>query len=164
MKTLMSYVGLLAFALGVTAVAEPGYWPNRINVQRAAEKLAQEVEYFDTALHEISAPHDVIQVVHHFEETAMEFVEIARRGTYQEAYAEMSHIRQDVQLIRDQLYRYPQLLNYPKVDTEWRHVRTAYRNVDHQMFMFSAGRWTSEKVKELEKDLAEMEAYHAENR
>ncbi len=159
MKPSMYLLAVAVLIAGNSAFAE-SFWPNRPNVVRAAQTLADEVEHFDTALHNIHAPDHVIQKVHHFEETVTEFVEIAAHGTYQEAYSEMNHIRQDVQLIRDEMYAHPHLLHNPAVATEWRHVRTSYRNLDHAMFQHFGSRWTPEAVAQLQKDMAELEAAH----
>lgn len=136
---------IAAAFVSTTAVA----WPNRAQVIRTAEVLGEEVERFDEALHEVNAPADLIEITHHFEETSWEFQEIARRGSFQEAQAEMAHIRQDVGLMRDKLARYPWVLNYPTVATEWRHVRTAYRQLDHQMFIRNS-RLTREQAAQLQ--------------
>jgi len=162
MKALLTLAAFAAICGGSLAQAEPGgFWANRPNVIRAADVLAEEVEHFDTSLHNISAPQHVIAKVHHFEETVTEFVNEVRAGmSYQEATQEMNHIRQDVGLIRDELYAHPQLLQNPIVNREWRHMRTAYRNLDHQMFLWNSARWTPERVQELERDMAELEAAH----
>jgi hypothetical protein len=160
---MFSTLGVALVGFTMFASAEANAWINRANVVRAAEILEQEVEALDTQLHNVNAPAEVVQTMHHFEETAMEFAEIARRGTYQEANAEMHHIRQDIQLIRDQFARYPWLLSNIGINTEWRHVRTAYRNVDHQMFApFFANRYTAEETEQLKADVEAMLQQHAQ--
>jgi len=160
MKFLLTMVAAATFFSGTFAKAEP-FWQNRPGVIRAAQILAEEVEHFDTSLHNISAPAHVIAKVHHFEETVTEFYEgVSGPWSYQEATQEMNHIRQDVQLIRNELYAHPQLLQNPTVYREWNHMRTAYRNLDHQMFLWNTTRWSQERVQELEKDMAELEAAH----
>src|SRR5690606_37501530 len=127
----MQIASALAIATTLFISSTAFGWANRAQVIRAADTLQQEVEIFDEALHEINAPHDLIELVHHYEETVGEFVYLAQSASYQEAQAEMSHIRQDIGLIRNKLSQYSWVLNYPTVTTEWRHVRTAYRYLDH---------------------------------
>ena len=156
-------LGALALGYAVLAASPALAWNNRPGVLRAAEILADEIERLDTALHTIHAPPSIIAKVHHFEETATEFANDVRGGaSYQHAYAEMQHIRQDVGLVRDEFALYPHLLRDRVVEQEWRHVRTAYRNLDHQMFMNFADRWTPEKVEALERDMADLMEAHRE--
>ena len=149
-------VGLVAFA----APAKADHWANRPAVIRAADKLAEEMEHFDEAMHAAHAPEHFIGKVHHFEETVMEFATEVRTCTYQQAYQEMNHIRQDVGLIREEFNAHPQLLQNFQVYTEWKHVRTAYRYLDHAMYQWDTNRWNSAKVEALKNDVAEMEAAH----
>lgn len=155
MKNMVKGLLLAVVTIGSFAVAEP-IWENRPNVVRAAETLAQEVEALDTALHNVTAPDHIIQKVHHFEETVTEFAEDVRTMPYQEAVQEMSHIRQDVDTLRQELSAHPQLLQNPAINNEWRHVRSAYRNLDHQMFQLGGGL----RDAQLKKEMAEIEEAH----
>ena len=99
------------------------------------------------------------------EEVVTEFVDEVRAGcTYQYALQEMNHIRQDMDLLRTMFTQYPQLLQYPAVYNEWRHVKTAYRNLDHEMYHWVAGRWNASAVATLKKDLAELDAAHVDEK
>lgn len=161
MQSLATRFLVAAFAVGFLAATDANAWQNRPNVIRAAQVLEEEVEHFDTSLHNIHAPNDLIAVVHHFEETVMEFLEEVRNGcSYQFAQSEMNHIRQDVGLIRQKLSIYPSVLHNPAVSREWQHMRTAYRNLDHQMFFWVNGRWSDAEVAQLRADMAELEAAH----
>lgn len=161
MRSLTSRFLIAAFALGLIAAAPANAWQNRPNVVRAAQVLASEVERFDEALHNIQAPTDLIQTVHHFEETVMEFAQETQTCTYQMAQQEMNHIRQDVGLIRNKIAQYPYVLNHYLVAQEWQHVRSAYRNLDHQMFYWVLGRWSDSSVETLRSEMADIEAAHA---
>ena len=150
-----------AFVVVFTFCASAQAWPNRPNVVRAAEKLADEIERFDTALHEVRAPQPLLQRVHHFEQTVAEFVKDVRGGcSYQSAVSEMAHIRQDVGLVRDLIARYPGVTASAKVATEWRHVRSAYRHLDHEMFVHVAGRWSLAALEKLKGELERMDSEH----
>jgi hypothetical protein len=160
MKNLSLAVATLAIALWANTSSADN-WLNRQNVIRAANELAEGIEHLDTELHAVQAPNDLIQIVHHYEETITEFVDEVTRGiSYQEASFEMNHIRQDYGLLRDKLYQYPQYLQRPAIAMEFRHVRSAYRALDHEMFRWDSARWTPERVQALEKEQAELKAYH----
>ena len=156
MKNTVKGLLLAIVTTGTFAVAEPDGWFNRPNVVRAADTLAQEVESFDTALHKVTAPDHIIQKVHHFEETVTAFAEDVRKMPYQEAVHEMIHIREDVETLRQELSAHSQLLQNPAIDTEWRHVRSAYRNLDHQMFQSGGINHDAE----MKREMAEIEAAH----
>lgn len=126
-----SLLALCTFAL--VAQAEPP-WHNRPAVIRAAETLVERVEQFDEVLHAAQAAEPVIGKVHHFEETVMEFAEEVRTCTFVEAEQEMRHIREDVQMLRQALLRYPRLFYQPKVQSRWNSMRMAYRYLDHAMY------------------------------
>lgn len=165
MKTLL--LVLVALNLGSSAVASEvaaddhlRAWFNRPNVVRAAERLAFEIEAYDEALHAVNAPTHVIQKVHHFEETALEFVQLTKTASYQECYQEMNHIRQDFGLIRTEMNAHPYLLSNYKVNQEFQHVRTAYRALDHEMFVYDSNRYSADALDQLEKDLIEMDNSH----
>jgi hypothetical protein len=117
---------VLTLIVGYAALAAtPAHaWNNRPGVLRAAETLAAEVERLDTALHTINAPQSRHrQNASTSKETVTEFATEVRQGaSYQHAYGEMQHIRQDVALIRDELALYPYLLQNPTVEIEWRHT------------------------------------------
>lgn len=134
----------LALTTLVSSSAFAQNWMNRAQVVRAADVLQEEVERFDESLHETNAPADLIEIVHHFEETVAEFYVLAQQASRAEAEGEWRHIAQDIQLIREKLERNSWVLQYPTVNTEWRHVRTAYRNLDHQMFI-RAGRSATQR-------------------
>lgn len=161
MKRISSlYIAAFALALvGFTGQAK-AEWQNRPQVIRSAETLRDEVEHFDEAMHQGGAPAHFIEKVHHFEETVMEFAQMVRTCSYQEAYQEMNHIRQDIQMLRSEFNAHPQLLQNFQIYTEWNHVRTAYRYLDHEMFHWDASRWSNAKVETLMKDVKAMEEAH----
>ncbi len=129
--SIATFIGL--WTLSAPAVAADN-WYNRPEVLRSAEVLATEVEHFDEALHDVNAPTHVIQKVHHFEETVMEFVDDIRAGaSYQSSWQEFQHIRQDVASIRQEMSAHSYLLQNQKVNLEWNALRRAYRYLDHAM-------------------------------
>lgn len=157
-----SIVFLLTALIGLSVTAQTDNldWNNQSNVVRAAERLASEVEQFDESLHDVNAPAHLVQKVHHFEETVQEFVLLARTGTYQQAMGEFNHIRADFQVIRQEMNQHPYLMQNYKVNTEYQHTRTAYRALDHEMFMHDKVRWNDARVKKLMQDLTELDAAH----
>jgi len=159
MKSLLFILTAL-IGTSLTAQNDNLDWSNQNNVIRAAERLAVEVEQFDESLHDINAPSHIVQKVHHFEETVQEFALLAKTGTYQQAMGEFNHIRADFQVIRQDMAQNPYLTQNYKVATEFQHMRTAYRALDHEMFMHDKVRWNDAKVQKLMQDLTELDASH----
>ena len=166
MKLGLTTLMLSAVLFSRVSFAE-SFW-NQPQVLRGAQTLAVEVEHLDEALHNVKAPAHVIQKVHHFEETVNDFVLDLQKGcTYEFALAEFAHIREDVGIIRDELYAHPGLLNNHQVWTEWNAMRRAYRYLDHALYAHSrrhldADHSESKKVdQEMNKLIEELEAHQA---
>lgn len=130
----MSALFLWAAAKGDPIVSESGEWTNRPQVIRVAERLAEDVELFDESLHAVDAPKAVIERTHHFEETVADFASELKAMPYEEATGELSHIREDVEMIRREMYKYPKLMSNFKVVTAFRRMRLTYRELDHEMY------------------------------
>lgn len=157
MKKLMG-LGLvvLTFSLQGLAAQTAAYF-DRPEVIRAGEKLSIEVEHFDESLHDANAPSHLTAKVHHFEETVSEFVAEVRSGApYGVVIDEMGHIRADMRELRDEMYTHSDLLNYPGVYTEYRAMRTAYRWLDHAVYMGhgSSPHWGFDALENLDVDAA----------
>lgn len=159
----------IVLTLGFSQYARAEFW-NAAQVLRTAQTLAVEVEHLDESLHDVKAPAHVIQKVHHFEETVNDFVmDIQAGASYQHALEEFSHIRLDVDEIRQELYAHPYLLQNAKVWTEWNAMRRAYRNLDHALYMFDAnGQALMDDVASLQAEMAqtqkELDAHQAESK
>jgi len=131
----MSALFLWAAAKGDPIVSESGEWTNRPQVIRVAERLAEEVELFDESLHAVEAPKAVIERTHHFEETVADFASELKVISYVEATEELSHIREDVEMIRREMYKYPKLMKQVKVSIAFHRMRLTYRELDHEMYV-----------------------------
>lgn len=168
MRKATSQLVFLVYALGASAfagdatgpTADADHWHNRPNVINAAARLATEIEHLDESLHNVHAPTHFIQKVHHTEETVTEFVQMVRSGVaYHEAKSEFDHIRQDMQLITNEFNQHSHLLADPKVASEWRFARSAYRRLDHEMFRRPR---PTLPLDQLDRELQKLEAHQAE--
>lgn len=137
-RTILALVTV--FSLSAPSFSQIGdYWVGREQVARAADELAVEVENFDEILHSLNAPNAFIGKVHHLEETVIEFTNLVRTSTYQEADHEFNHLKEDVGLIRTALKDYPSLANNLKVKRAFNYVRSAAGYVEHALLVTDPG-------------------------
>lgn len=108
-------MALLTLFVGGLASAEGDGWSNRQNVIRAAMRMAEAVEVFDGHLHAVDAPTALIGAAHHLEETVLIYVSDLEEMPYKAAVAELNHIRQDMELIRREMFRVPKLLGNRRI-------------------------------------------------
>lgn len=134
MKFLLLGASAMAFTLSAPASANPDHWHNKPAVIRAAQVLAKEIEHLDESLHDAGAPAEFVRKVHHTEESVNEFVAMVIGGAaYPQAMQEFNHIREDIRFIETEFSKHPHLFSHPKVASEWRATRMAYRKLDHEM-------------------------------
>lgn len=121
-----------ALSLAGTAQAHHGTWPNKPVVLANAEALADRVELLDESLHELNASEEVIEVIHHFEETVLAAIEEFQELHYDEARVELDHLREDIFLVYDKL---DQANFFNSVDAiyAWNDVLMTYIRLERSM-------------------------------
>lgn len=125
----MKFFALLALAFAAAPAHADQVWPQRDAVVQAVDVLQQEIEIFDEALHNVNAPADLIEIVHHIEETAAELAEISRFAPRGEVAAEAAHLDADFELVRQKFNQYLFLRLDRNTRTAWQRTRAAYWQV-----------------------------------
>jgi len=116
----------LALVMGMSQVTLADDFPGRPRVLRAAEKLAELIEVYDSSLHLVQAPNDYIEKVHHSEESVLELVELLKSGTYADAVEENRHVHNDMWLMYNQFITIQPLLYNPTVVRNWNNMIYAH--------------------------------------
>lgn len=120
-----------AFTFAGTALADRA-WPNKPRVLANAEALAQSVEILDESLHDLNATDQVIDVIHHFEETVLAAVEEFGELNYDDARQELDHLREDIFLVYNTLDQVG-FFNSIEAIQAWNKVLMAYIRLERSM-------------------------------
>lgn len=99
-------------------------WANcsseRPGILSASEKLANDLEKLDGALHDAKAPEAVLRLLHHFEQGVLELDKALRAGaTCADAKVEFQHFHDDVQLVYRKLSEMPEIFHQTPVLGAW---------------------------------------------
>jgi hypothetical protein len=133
----VSKTGLIAVALAFFGVASvyANCTVDRPGLIESAETLKVNIEKLDEALHEASAEAKVIQIIHHFEEGIMEFVEDLRNGEKcQAAIVTFQHFHEDIMLIYNELNTRPQLFYQKPVLSSWNRMLPSYVRFQNRLY------------------------------